>query len=99
MAQAIAEQVAVCPLCGDELSLDIAAHRVPVKWRGVLFYRDRWAAVSEAFAATGSIEGAAVRLGIAPAIAELILAFLCREVCGCRRAICTACLDDYRSAL
>jgi hypothetical protein len=99
MAQAIAEQVAVCPLCGDQLNLDIAAHRVPLKWRGALFYRDRWAAVSEAFAATESIEGAAARLGIPPVISELILAFLCREVCGCRRAICTACLDDYRNAL
>ena len=99
MAQAIAEQVGVCPLCGDELNLDIAAHRVPVKWRGALFYRDRWAAVSEAFAATQSIEGAAARLGLTPAIAELLLAFLCREVCGCRRAICTSCLDDYRNAL
>jgi hypothetical protein len=72
---------------------------VPVKWRGALFYRDRWAAVSEAFAATESIEGAAARLGLTPAITELLLAFLCREVCGCRRAICTSCLDDYRSAL
>lgn len=99
MAQAIGEQVAACPLCGDELALDFAAHRVPVKWRGALFYRDRWAAVSAAFAATQSIEGAAAQLRITPAVAELILAFLCREVCGCRRAICTSCLDDYRNAL
>ncbi len=99
MAQAIAERLAICPLCGDELSLDIAAHRVPVKWRAALFYRDRWAAVSEAFAATQSVEGAAARLQLTPAITELILGFLCREVCGCRRAICTSCLDDYRSAL
>ena len=99
MAQALAEQVAVCPLCGDELSLDIAAHRVPAKWRAVLFYRDRWAAVSTAFAATQSVEGAAARLRITPAMAELILGFLCREVCGCRRVICTSCLDDYRNAL
>lgn len=99
MAQAIAEQEAVCPLCGDGLDLDIAAHRVPVKWRGALFYRDRWAAISEAFAATESIEGAAARLRITPAIAEMLLGFLCREVCGCRRAICTSCLDDYRNAL
>jgi hypothetical protein len=99
MAQAIAEPVAACPLCGDELWLDIAAHRVPVKWRGVLFYRDRWAATSEAFAATQSIDGAAARLHLTPAIVELILGFLCREVCGCRRVICTSCLDDYRNAL
>ena len=99
MAQAIVEQVTACPLCGDRLSLDVAAHRVPVKWRGVLFYRDRWAGLSRAFADTESIEGAAARLGLTPAIAELILGFLCREVCGCRRVICTSCLDDYRNAL
>jgi hypothetical protein len=99
MAQALATATALCPLCGDELSLDIAAHRVPLKWRGVLFYRDRWTAAAEAFAATESVEGAAARIGIPPAIAEMILGFLCREVCGCRRAICTSCLDDYRNAL
>jgi len=99
MAQALAESVTACPLCGDELTLDIAAHRVPMKWRGVLFYRDRWAAVAAAFAATESIEGAAAHVAVTPAMAELILGFLCREVCGCRRVICTSCLDDYRNAL
>lgn len=99
MAQALAKPTVLCPLCGDELSLDIAAHRVPLRWRGVLFYRDRWATVAEAFAATESIEGAAARLAIPPTIVESILGFLCREVCGCRRVICTSCLDDYRNAL
>ena len=99
MAQALTAQTAHCPLCGDELALDIAAHRVPLKWRGALFYRDRWAAASDAFAETRSIEGAAAHLSIPPAMTELILGFLCREVCGCRRVICTSCLDDYRNAL
>ena len=99
MAQALAERLADCPLCGERLSLDIPAHRVPTKWRAVLFYRDRWAAASEAFAETESFEGAAARLQLTPAMAELILGFLCREVCGCRRVICTSCLDDYRNAL
>jgi hypothetical protein len=89
----------LCPLCGESLDTEIAAHRLPARWRGVLFYRDRWAEVSEAFARTGSIEGAAAQLSIKPAVIELILGFLCRELCGCRRAICTSCLDDYRSAL
>jgi hypothetical protein len=99
MAQALADLVTACPLCGDELTLDIAAHRIPLKWRGVLFYRDRWAAVAEAFAAAQSFEGAAARLALPPTTVELILGFLCREVCGCRRVICTSCLDDYRNAL
>jgi hypothetical protein len=99
MAQALADTLTACPLCGDELRLDIAPHRVPLKWRGVIFYRERWAAVAEAFAATQSIESAAAQLAIPSPIVERILAFLCREVCGCRRVICTSCLDDYRNAL
>ena len=99
MAQAINITVGSCPLCGEQVSLDLPDNRVSAKWRGALPYRDKWAAVSDEFRATGSIEEAAARLSIATETARLLLEFLCLEVCGCRAVTCVSCLDDYRSAL
>jgi hypothetical protein len=99
MAQAINTTRGTCPLCGEAVSLELPDSRVPAKWRAALGHRDKWAAVSDEFRETGSIEGAAARLSIPAETARLLLKFLCLEVCGCRAVTCVSCLDDYRGAL
>ncbi|MGA9769437.1 MAG: hypothetical protein WBV94_10380 [Blastocatellia bacterium] len=99
MAQAIEPVIGSCPLCDEQLSLDLPDWRVTAKWRDVLAHRDKWAAVSDEFRASRSIEEAARRLSISAETARLLLGFLCLQVCGCRAVTCVSCLDDYRSAL
>jgi hypothetical protein len=99
MAQTIIETTCPCPLCGEELSLDLNDDRVAAKWRDLLAYRDRWRDVSESFAETRSIDRAAIKLSLSGDITKRILDFLCLELCGCRRVTCVSCLDDYRSEL
>jgi hypothetical protein len=86
-------------LCGEEISLDVSDWRVPAEWRDVLAYRELWAQVSDAFRACRSIDGAASQLSVSRGVAERVLDFLCKEVCGCRAVTCVSCLDDYRSEL
>ncbi|HEX8089432.1 MAG TPA: hypothetical protein VF762_11295 [Blastocatellia bacterium] len=88
-----------CPLCGEEINLDLPGWRVPAKWRDALAYRDKWGDLSAEFRASRSIEVAARRLLISPDEARFLLDFLCAEICGCRRVTCPSCLDDYRSEL
>jgi hypothetical protein len=99
MAQAIDAQQTSCPLCREPISLDLPDLRASEKWSGALAHRQLWAAVSDEFRETQSIENAAARLSISPETARLILEFLCLKVCGCRAVTCVSCLDDYRSAL
>lgn len=89
----------LCPLCGEELDLDLPDNKVSAKWREALAHRDKWANVSAQFRIFQSVEGAAAALSIAPELAETLLRFLCLEVCGCRAATCVSCLDDYRNLL
>jgi hypothetical protein len=95
----VAALTAKCPLCEDEISLDLPRWRVPVKWLRALAYRDKWSDLSTEFRASRSIEDAARRLSIPFDEARFLLDFLCTEVCGCRLVTCVSCLDDYRSEL
>jgi hypothetical protein len=88
-----------CPLCEEEISLDIPDRRVPAKWLRALAYRDKWGNLSAEFHASRSIEDAAQRLSLTVDEARFLLDFLCTEVCGCRLVTCVSCLDDYRSEL
>ena len=99
MAQAVETNLTTCPLCGDEISLDVPDWRVSAEWRDVLAHRDLWAQTSTAFRAYRSIDAAASQLSISPEAATRVLEFLCKELCGCRAATCVSCLDDYRSEL
>jgi hypothetical protein len=89
----------LCPLCDEELGLDVPIHRVPAKWRDAFRQRDNWIAVAQQFRAHQSIEVAAQALSITPALALYLLQFLCTEICGCRTVTCVSCLDDYRNLL
>jgi hypothetical protein len=88
-----------CPLCEEEISLDIPPWRVPVKWLRALDCRDKWSSLSAEFRASRSIEDAARGLSLSVDEARFLLNFLCTEVCGCRLVTCISCLDDYRSEL
>jgi hypothetical protein len=88
-----------CPLCEEEISLDLPRWRVPVKWHDALAYREVWSSLSAEFRATRSIEEAARRLSIPASDVRFVLDFLCTEICGCRLVTCVSCLDDYRSEL
>jgi hypothetical protein len=89
----------ICPLCEEEISLDLPRWRVPAKWRDALAYRDKWSDLSTEFRASRSVEEAARRLSIPADDVRFVLDFLCTEICGCRLVTCVACLDDYRSEL
>jgi hypothetical protein len=89
----------LCPLCGEEISLDLPDSRVPAKWRGAVAHRDKWSDVAAEFRASRSIEGAAERLSISTEETRFLLNFLCAEICGCRLVTCVSCLDDYRGEL
>jgi hypothetical protein len=90
---------APCPLCGEELDLGLSDDKISARWGEALAHRDRWASVATQFRAHKSIERTAEFLAITPERTEYLLQFLCAEVCGCRRATCVSCLDDYRSVL
>jgi hypothetical protein len=89
----------LCPLCDEEINLQVPAHRISAKWRDAFNQRDTCIEVAEQFRLYQSIEVAAQRLSISPALAEYLLQFLCREICGCRTVTCSSCLDDYRNVL
>ncbi|HVG18692.1 MAG TPA: hypothetical protein VNI02_06535 [Blastocatellia bacterium] len=88
-----------CPLCEQEISLELPDRRVPARWQGALAHRDKWADISAEFRAIRSVEGAARRLSVSEDEARFLLNFLCAEICGCRLVTCPSCLDDYRSEL
>jgi hypothetical protein len=88
-----------CPLCDEEISLQVPAYRVPARWREAFPHREIWGEVAEQFRARQSIEAAAAALSITTTLAEYLLQFLCTEICGCRRVTCVSCLDDYRNLL
>ena len=95
---------ALCPLCDEELALDLPGLDLPdwrfaLKWREAVAHRDILAAVAAEFRARQSIERTADVFAISPELTAWLLRFLCEEVCGCRRATCVSCLDDYRSVL
>jgi hypothetical protein len=89
----------ICPLCGEEIALDLPERRVPAKWQGVLAYRDKWSDAAQKFRSLRSLDRAADELSLSPDAARLVLEFLCLEVCGCRASTCVSCLDDYRADL
>lgn len=99
MAQAADEATARCPLCGEEINLDVAYWKVSPKWRDMLAHRNIWALTSIEFRERQSIADAARRIGVPPELAARVLDFLYADLCGCRAAICVSCLDDYRSEL
>ena len=99
MAQTVEDGIGICPLCGEQIRLDLFDHRVPAKWRGVLESRDKWSVVAREFRSRGSIEEAADAILVSSETAKRLLEFLCIEVCGCRAVTCVSCLDDYRSDL
>lgn len=88
-----------CPLCGEELNIDLADWQVAGKWRAALAHRDRWADASSAFRTLHSIEETACHVSLTEDETRLILEFLCLKVCGCRAVTCVSCLDDWRSEL
>jgi hypothetical protein len=88
-----------CPLCGEEIDLDLPDWRVPAKWRDALAYRDKWGHLAAEFRASRSIEAAARRLFISEDEARFLLNFLCAKICGCRLVTCPSCLDDYLGEL
>jgi hypothetical protein len=88
-----------CPLCEEEISLDLPDWRVPSKWTDVLAHRKDWARISNSFRAHRSIEKAATSLSLSPETMSGVLEFLCMELCGCRATTCVSCLDDYRGEL
>ncbi|MEW6128678.1 MAG: hypothetical protein AB1757_16685 [Acidobacteriota bacterium] len=88
-----------CPLCFEAIDVDQPLARLSSEWREVLEVRERWRDVAEGFHKLQTFEAVAEALSLAPELVEKILQFLCLEICGCRRVICPACLDDYRNAL
>lgn len=99
MGQTIEKTVGICPLCGEELDLDVPDWRISNKWSEALAHRDKWAIVSKEFRNRRSIEAAAASLSISDDLARHLLEFVCMEICGCRTVTCVSCLDDYRSEL
>ena len=95
----LAPAIGLCPLCDEEIALDLPDYRISGKWRELLAYRGIWAAVAAEFRARQSIERTAEYFAISPELTAALLRFLSEEVCGCRRAICVSCLDDYRNVL
>lgn len=89
----------LCPLCDEEISLQVPAHRIPAKWLDAFNQGELCIEVAEQFRVHQSIEAVAQRLSIKPALAEYLLQFLCTEICGCRTVTCISCLDDYRNLL
>ena len=89
----------ICPLCAEEIALDVPAYQLSGKWHEALAHRDKWATVATQFRIHQSTEKAAAALSIPPELAEYLLQFLCVVVCGCRTVTCVSCLDDYRSVL
>ena len=89
----------LCPLCDEEINLNVPIHRVSARWRDAFNQQDKWIEVAEQFRTHQSIEVAAQALFITPALAQYLLQFLCTEICGCRTVTCISCLDDYRNVL
>jgi len=99
MAQTIEKQVAVCPLCKEEIDLDTPDWRVSSEWRDLLADRKNLVSLSQLFHEKRSIEEAARVISISTEQASRLLKFLSVELCGCRTVTCVSCLDDYRSEL
>lgn len=99
MAQTIEKQVALCPLCRDEIDLDIPDWRISSKWRDLLADRENLVVLSQLFHEKRSLEEAARVVSISIEQASRMLNFLGAEICGCRTVTCVSCLDDYRSEL
>lgn len=99
MAQALEANCVLCPLCDAEISIEAPDWRVAAGWRDVIEHREMWPRVAGAFREHRSIDEAARGLFITREVAERILDFLCKELCGCRAVTCVSCLDDYRSEL
>ena len=99
MAQTIEKAVALCPICGEEIALDIPDWRVGSKWRDLLADREKLVTLSSLFHEKGSLEEAARVVSISRDEASRMLNFLGAELCGCRTVTCVSCLDDYRSEL
>ena len=99
VVEAVKDSTGVCPLCGEEIRLDLFDRRVPSKWSDVLEHRNKWSAVAREFRLLGSVDRAASAVFVSPETARRLLEFLCLEVCGCRAVTCVSCLDDYRSDL
>ena len=89
----------LCPLCGEELALDLPDWQISTKWRGVLVYRSAWSEAERKFRSLGSIKRAADELSMTLEAMRQVLEFLCLKVCGCRAVTCVSCLDDYRADL
>lgn len=96
MAQTLENTTCVCPLCGEELLLNLPRWQIPASLPADC---DEWAKIAEAFRERRSIEDAAAALSISEESARRVLEFLCTEICGCRTVTCVSCLDDYRSEL
>ena len=62
MGQTIEKTISICPLCGEEIDLDVPDWRISKKWSEALTHRDKWAIVSEEFRNQRSIEAAAASL-------------------------------------
>jgi len=99
MAQTIEKQVALCPLCREEIDLDIPEWRVSTEWRVLLADREKLVTLSQLFHEKRSLEEAARAVSISSQQASRMLNFLGTELCGCRTVTCVSCLDDYRSEL
>ena len=96
MAQTLDNTICACPLCGEELTLNLPRWQVPADLPPDC---NEWARISEEFRALRSIEATAAALSISEETARRVLEFLCTEVCGCRAVTCVSCLDDYRNEL
>jgi hypothetical protein len=99
MAQTIENQVVLCPLCREEIDLDIPDSRVSSEWFDLLADREKLGRLSRLFHEKCSLEDAARIVSISSERASRMLNFLSLELCGCRTVTCVSCLDDYRSEL
>ena len=99
MAQTLEKQVALCPLCSEEIDLDIYSSRVSASYRDLLADREKLIILSRLFHEKRSLDDAARTVSISIELASRMLNFLSVELCGCRTVTCVSCLDDYRSEL
>jgi hypothetical protein len=99
MAQTLEKPVALCPLCSEEIDLDIPASRFSAAYRDLLADREKLVVLSRLFHEKRSLDGAARMVSISSERAARLLNFLSVELCGCRTVTCVSCLDDYRSEL
>jgi len=99
MKYGLEQGIVLCPVCSQELNVNIPRWRVPAELRDLLEDTETLVALSQLFHEKRSLEEAARAVSISSERASRVLNFLSVELCGCRAVTCISCLDDYRSEL